>query len=140
MNVKTIWNSIQAAMCVIGGWLGWFLGGFDGLLYALVGFMAIDYCTGVLCAIAEKKLSSDIGRRGIAKKVAIFLIVGVAHIVDGVIGNGGIARASTIIFFLSNEGVSLLENACRLGLPVPPKLKDVLSQLHHGNRKDGGAE
>ena len=132
MEIKTIWYSIQTAITVIGGGLGWFLGGWDGLLYALVAFAAIDYGTGILCAIVEKKLSSRIGRRGIVKKVFIFLIVGVAHIVDSVLGNGGMVRTATILFFLSNEGISLLENACRVGLPVPHKLKDILSQLHRG--------
>jgi len=137
MELKTIWYAIQAALTVIGGGLSWFLGGCDALLYALAMFTAADYTSGVLCAIVEKKLSSEIGMRGIVKKVFIFLIVGVAHILDGVIGSEGIVRTATIVFFLSNEGVSLLENACRIGLPVPQKLKDVLSQLHHGKAKRG---
>jgi len=137
MYVKTIWAVLQTVLTTIGGWLGWFLGGWDGLLYALVVFVCIDYVTGILCAILEKKLSSEIGMRGIIKKVSIFLIVGVAHIVDSVIGNGGVVRMATIVFFISNEGLSLLENACRIGLPVPPKLREILSQLHHG-KKNGG--
>ena len=130
MKVKEIWNIIQTIVTIVGGWLGWFLGGWDGLLYALVVFVCIDYITGLLVAISEKKLSSEIGRKGIIRKVAIFLIVGIAHVVDGVIGNGGIVRTATLMFFISNEGLSVLENACRIGLPVPQKLKDILSQLH----------
>jgi len=140
METKTIWNAIQAALTIIGGGLSWFLGGCDALLYTLAAFMAADYTSGVLCAIIEKKLSSEIGRRGIIKKVFIFLIVGIAHILDGVIGSDGIVRTATIVFFLSNEGVSLLENACRIGLPVPQKLKDVLSQLHHGKSTRGESQ
>ena len=135
MEARTIWSVFQIVFAAVGGWIGWFLGGCDVILYALTAFMAIDYATGVLCAIVEKKLSSEIGLRGIIKKVSIFLIVGVAHIVDGVIGNGGIFRTATIVFFLSNEGLSLLENSCRIGLPIPPKLKEILSQLHNGKKK-----
>ena len=134
MDVKAVWIYLQTVMTAIGGWLGWFLGGWDGLLYALVAFVTIDYITGVLCAIVEKKLSSAIGMRGIVKKVRIFMIVGVAHILDSVIGSSGVVRTATLIFFMSNEGLSLLENACRIGLPVPPKLKEILSQLHHGKK------
>ena len=135
MDIKAIWNALRCGGVTISCLIVAFLGGWDGLIYALVAFMAIDYITGVLCAIAEKKLSSEVGMKGIIKKVSIFLIIGVAHIMDGVLGNGGIMRTATIIFFLSNEGLSLLENACRIGLPVPPKLKEVLSQLHHGKKK-----
>jgi len=136
MDVKTVWNAAQAAFCVIGGGLSWFLGGYDGLMYALVAFTVIDYGTGVLCAAFEKKLSSEVGMRGIVRKVLTFLLVGVAHIVDAqLIGNGGIVRTAVILFFLSNEGLSLLENSCRMGLPIPPKLKEILSQLHQGKKK-----
>ena len=115
----------------VGGWLGWFIGGCDGLLYALVVFVVVDYITGVMCAAADKELSSEVGFRGIAKKVLIFLLVGVANIIDvQVIGSGSVLRTAVIFFYLSNEGVSLLENAAHLGLPVPEKLKDILRQLH----------
>lgn len=115
----------------IGGWLGWFLGGIDGLLYALVAFVVIDYLTGVMCAIVDKKLSSAVGAKGICKKVLIFLLVGIGHLLDvSVIGTGSVLRTAIIFFYLSNEGVSLLENASRLGLPVPVTLKNVLIQLH----------
>ena len=129
--MKEFWNYIQLTFTAIGGWLGWFLGGCDGLLYALLAFVVIDYLTGVLCAIADQKLSSAVGFRGICKKIVIFVLVGVGHILDTqIIGSGSILRTAVIFFYLSNEGVSLLENASHLGLPIPTKVKDVLKQLH----------
>ena len=119
----------------IGAFLGWFLGGPDGFLYALIAFVAIDYLTGVMCAIADRKLSSEIGAKGIFKKVLIFVLVGVGHIIDSqVLGNDGAIRTAVIFFYLSNEGISILENAAHVGLPIPEKLKNVLEQLH--NRSD----
>ncbi|MBR4472646.1 MAG: phage holin family protein [Oscillospiraceae bacterium] len=135
--MKEFWNTIQLIFTAIGGWLGWFLGGCDGLLYALIAFVIIDYTTGVLCAISDHTLSSEVGFRGIARKVIIFLLVGVGHIIDTqVIGNGSILRTAVIFFYLSNEGVSLVENAAHLGLPVPEKLKAVLEQLHDRAEKE----
>lgn len=129
--MKEFWNTVQLVFAAVGGWLGWFIGGCDGLLYALVAFVVVDYITGVMCAVADKELSSEVGFRGIAKKVLIFLLVGVANIIDvQVIGSGSVLRTAVIFFYLSNEGVSLLENAAHLGLPVPEKLKDILRQLH----------
>ena len=129
--MKELWSMVQVAFAAIGGWLGYFLGGCDGLIIALVIFVAVDYLTGVLCAIADKKLSSEVGFRGIARKVLIFLLVGVANILDvEVIGTGSILRTAVIFFYLSNEGISLLENAAHLGLPIPSKLKAALEQLH----------
>ena len=128
--MKEFWNMIQFAFAVIGGWLGYFLGGCDGLLYALIAFVVIDYLTGVMCAINDKTLSSEVGFRGICRKVLIFLLVGIANILDvHVIGTGSVLRTA-VIFYISNEGVSLLENAAHLGLPVPQKIKAVLEQLH----------
>ena len=121
----------------IGGWLGYFLGGCDGLLIALVVFVAVDYVTGVMCAISDKKLSSEVGFKGICRKVLIFLLVGIANILDvQVIGTGSVLRTAVIFFYLSNEGVSLLENAAHLGLPVPEKMKDILAQLHDRAEKE----
>ena len=129
--MKEFWNTIQLVFAAVGGWLGYFLGGCDGLLYALIAFVAIDYITGVMCAISDKTLSSEVGFKGICRKVLIFLLVGIGHIVDAqVIGSGGVLRTAVIFFYLSNEGVSLIENAAHLGLPVPDKLKAVLEQLH----------
>lgn len=129
--MKEFWNVIQMVFSAIGGWLGWFLGGCDGLLIALVVFVVIDYVTGVMCAVSDKKLSSEVGFKGICRKVLIFLLVGIANILDvQVIGTGSVLRTAVIFFYLSNEGVSLLENAAHLGLPVPEKMKDILAQLH----------
>lgn len=129
--MKEFWNTIQLIFTSIGGWLGYFLGGWDGLLYALIAFVVIDYLTGVMCAINDKTLSSEVGFKGICRKVLIFLLVGIAHILDvNVIGSGSVLRTAVIFFYISNEGVSLLENAAHLGLPVPEKIKVVLEQLH----------
>lgn len=129
--MKEFWNLIQFVFTAVGGWLGYFLGGCDGLIIALVVFVAVDYLTGVMCAISDKKLSSEVGFQGICRKVLIFLLVGIAHILDAqVIGTGSVLRTAVIFFYLSNEGVSLLENAAHLGLPVPEKMKDILAQLH----------
>ena len=138
MEAKTVWAGAQCVFAAVGGGLGWFLGGWDGLLYALVAFVTADYVAGCCCAIVEKKLSSEVGVRGIVKKVMLFLLVGIANIVDvHLIGGGSAVRSATIFFFISNEGLSLLENACRIGLPMPPKLKEVLSQLHGGKKARG---
>ena len=135
--MKEVWNTIQMVIAGIGGWLGYFLGGCDGLLFALMAFVVIDYITGVMCAINDRKLSSEVGFRGICRKVLIFLLVGIGHIVDAqVIGTGSVLRTAVIFFYLSNEGVSLIENAAHLGLPVPDKLKAVLEQLHDRSEKE----
>lgn len=129
--MKEFWNYVQAAFTAVGGWLGWFLGGCDGLIIALAVFAVLDYITGLMCAVADKKLSSSVGFKGICRKVLIFALVGVGHILDTqVIGTGSILRTAIIFFYLSNEGISLIENAAHLGLPIPEKLKTVLEQLH----------
>lgn len=129
--MKAFWNGIQAVITALGGWIGYFLGGCDGLLIALVVFVVADYVTGVMCAIVDKTLSSEIGFKGICRKVLIFVLVGVSNILDvQVIGTGSVLRTAVVFFYLSNEGVSLLENAGHLGLPIPEKLKLVLKQLH----------
>lgn len=129
--MKEFWNTIQLIFAAIGGWLGYFLGGCDGLLYALVVFVVVDYITGVMCAINDKTLSSAVGFKGICRKVLIFLLVGIANILDvQVIGTGSVLRTAVIFFYISNEGISLLENAGHLGLPIPEKIKVVLEQLH----------
>lgn len=139
--MKEIWTYLQMAFAAIGGWLGWFFGGLDGFLYALITFVVVDYITGVMVAIIDKRLSSDIGARGIFKKVLIFTLVGVAHIIDSrIIGDGSVIRTAVIFFYLSNEGISIIENASIIGLPVPQKLKDVLAQLNGKAEEDKANE
>lgn len=135
--MKEFWNTIQLIFAGVGGWLGYFLGGCDGLLYALIAFVDIDYITGVMCAISNHTLSSEVGFKGICRKVLIFLLVGIANILDiQVIGSGSALRTAVIFFYISNEGVSLLENAAHLGLPIPEKIKVVLEQLHDRSTKE----
>ena len=125
----------------MGGWLGYFLGGCDGLLYALLAFVVLDDITGIMCAIAHKKLSSAVGFKGICRKVLIFALVGVGHLLDTqVIGSGSVLRTAVIFFYLSNEGLSLVENAAYLGLPIPGKLHKVLEQLHDRAEKEDEKE
>lgn len=135
--MKEFWNTIQLIFTAVGGWLGYFLGGCDGLLYALIAFVVIDYITGVMCAIINRELSSAVGFKGIFRKVLIFLLVGIANVIDvQVIGTGAVLRTAVIFFYISNEGVSLLENAGHLGLPIPEKIKTVLEQLHDRAEKE----
>ena len=139
--MKEFWNTLQLAFTVVGGWLGYFLGGCDGLILALLLFVVTDYITGVMCAAVDKKLSSSVGFKGIFRKVLIFMLVGIANIIDfQVIKQGSVIRTAVIFFYLSNEGLSLIENAAHLGLPVPEKLKNVLEQLHNKDRKDNTHE
>ena len=129
--MKNVIYTLQLIFTAIGGYIGWFLGGFDGLLYALVAFVIIDYITGVMVAVLEKKLSSSIGFKGIFKKVLIFTFVGIGHIVDiYILQNGSAIRTAVIFFYLSNEGLSIVENAAKIGLPVPENLKKVFTELN----------
>lgn len=129
--MKDVLHTLQFIFTAIGGYIGWFLGGFDGLLYALVAFVTIDYITGIMVAILEKKLSSSIGFKGIFKKVLIFTFVGIGHIVDiYILQNGSAIRTAVIFFYLSNEGLSIVENAAKIGLPVPENLKKVFTELN----------
>ena len=140
-SIDIVWAKIQMAVAAIGGWLGYFLGGMDGLMIALIVFMALDYITGLMCAMIDKKLSSAVGFKGICKKVLILLLVGVANIVDvHVVGTGSALRGAVVCFYLSNEGLSLLENAAYIGLPVPEKLRAVLVQLHNRDDKTDTTE
>ena len=134
-SIDLVWTKVQIAITALGGWLGYFLGGMDGLMIALIVMMTLDYISGVMCAIIDKKLSSAVGFKGICKKVFILMLVGVAHIIDlHVVGTGSALRGAVICFYMSNEGLSLLENAAHIGLPIPDKLRDILTQLHDKER------
>ena len=140
--MKQIWSWFLLAITAIGGGLGYFLGGMDGLVYALIACVVLDWVTGLMCAVVEKKLSSEVGFRGIFKKVLIFAMVAVGHMADmyvigpaGTVGDHSAIRTAVILFYLSNEGLSLFENSARLGLPIPEKLKSILAQLH--GKSDG---
>lgn len=135
--MREMWGLIQIVFAALGGWLGLFLGGWDGALYALITFITIDYITGVMCAIVDRKLSSEVGFRGICRKMLILALVGVGSILDKqVIGSGDVIRMAVIFYYLSNEGVSILENAAKLDLPIPEKLKNVLEQLKEEDKNE----
>ena len=137
-SIDLIWTKIQIAITAIGGWLGYFLGGIDGMLIALLVLMTLDYITGVMCAIVDKRLSSAVGFKGIMKKCVVLMLVGVANIIDvHVVGTGSALRGAVICFYMSNEGLSLLENAAYIGLPIPDKLREILEQLHDRDKQEG---
>lgn len=140
--MKEFWNTIKPSFFMtVKRWLDWFLGSHDNLLYALVAFVVVDYATSVMCAATDKKLSSKIGFKSIEKKILIFLLVGIANILDvQVIGTGNVLRTAIIFFYISNEGMNLLENAAYLDLPIPKKLKAVLEQLHDKAETDKSKE
>ncbi len=111
--------------------------GCDGLLMTLVLFVIVDYITGVMCAAADHVLSSAVGFKGICRKVLIFMLVGIANVMDvEILKSGCVLRTAVIFFYLSNEGISLMENATHLGLPIPEKLRDVLEQLHDRSERE----
>ncbi len=128
-------NFIKGVFTAIGGYLGYVLGGHDSFLYALIAFVVIDYITGVMLAIIRKEVSSSIGFKGIFKKIMVFLMVAIGHTIDAyLIGNGGAIRTAVIFFYISNEGISILENSANIGLPIPEKLKEILVQLKDENK------
>ena len=129
--MREVWIGAQTIFAAIGGFIGWYIGGLDEFIYILLIFMTVDYITGVMCAVLDKKLSSQVGYRGLFKKALILVVVGIGHVIDNsVIGAGEIVRTTVICFYISNEGMSFLENAAQIGLPIPKKLKGILLQLH----------
>ena len=141
ISLQEMWLRIKLIISLLGGAISGLVGGMDGLMTVLLACMVIDYLTGVMHAILERQLSSAVGFKGICKKVLIFVMVGAAHLLDiHILGATGALRSAVICFYLSNEGVSMLENAARIGLPIPEALRDVLSQLHQKEetvREDG---
>lgn len=136
--MKNILNTLQFIFTALGGYIGWFLGGVDGFMYALITFVVIDYVTGLMVAVLERKLSSEVGFRGIFKKVLIFAFVGIGNIIDVyLLKNGSAIRIAVIFFYFSNEGISIIENSAKIGLPIPQKLKDILEQLNKEEKSNG---
>jgi toxin secretion/phage lysis holin len=127
--------AIKSSFSLIGGLLGVLFGGLDGFLITLLVFMLLDYLSGVILAIYQKKLSSKIGFKGILKKVMILILVAVGTMLDNfILLDGAFIRTLVIFFYIANEGISLLENAALLGLPIPEKLKEVLAQLKESDK------
>lgn len=134
-GVSAVKFTFSALVAGVFGYFTSFLGGFDTLLSTLLVLIAVDYLTGVICAAYEKKLSSEIGFKGIIKKILMILIVGVAVTLQRILPQGVPLREITILFFICNEGLSVLENTARI-IPLPQKLKDVLLQLKEESEKD----
>lgn len=131
---------ISAAKLVLGGIIAavsGFIGGMDGIMYALIAFITIDYATGVAVAVKEKKLSSEVGFWGLVRKVCILALVGVAHYIDCyVMQSGDVIRTVTAMYYIGNEGISILENCGNLGLPLPPKLMAMMVQIKEGKGEE----
>ena len=131
---KEKWKMGRAVFAVVGGWIGWFLGGIDGLMYALIAFILVDYITGVTAAAVKRELSSEVGAKGIAKKVGELLLVGIGNVLDQqILKQGAAMRTLVIFFYVANEGLSILENLGRIGVPIPKPLKDFLKKLKDDN-------
>lgn len=133
---EKVFNWLSVAIGLIGGYLAKILGGYDMLLMTIVWLVILDYVTGILKAIYNKKLSSSIGYKGIIKKIMIFVVIALACVMQQMLGDGIPLREVTITFFVANEAISLLENAAEL-IPIPEKLKTVLLQLRDNNSKGG---
>jgi toxin secretion/phage lysis holin len=131
----------KAGITIVGGLIGAFLGGFDGVLIALLVFIGIDIATGILRAIYQKQLNSKVSWKGMCKKVTIILLVGMGWIIDlYVVKSGGIVRTAIIFFYIANEGISILENVAQMGMPIPKKVKDVLEQIRKKAGEDSDDE
>ena len=139
--MQNVIDKIELTFAALDGFLGWFFGDLDGFLYALIIFVVMDYFTGILAAGVKKELSSAVGFKGIAKKVCIFVLVGIANILDTQVLQKGTAICTAVIFFyLANEGISILENSAAIGIPIPAKLRDMLIQLSDEKKLPGKDE
>lgn len=128
--------AVKAITALIGGVLGFLFGQLNGLFWAIIAMMVLDYISGVLIAVTQKKISSEVGAKGIAKKVFILLLTAVGHIIDTqVIKQGAVVMSAVQLFFIANEGISIVENAAILGLPVPKKLREVLEQIRKSSEE-----
>ena len=134
MRSDTIIKTVSGA---IGAIIGFLFGEITGLFIAIIALMALDYVTGILCGIAAKALSSEVGFKGLVKKLMVLVIIAVGHLVDTyIIGTGSALMTAVILFFAANEGISIIENAAKLGMPVPKKLRDILEQLKEDDNND----
>jgi len=137
MKVQLAWKAFLAFFSAFGAFMGWFLGGLDGLIYVLLTLAVCDYITGFVAAFTRKELSSEVGAKGIVKKVVMFTIVGVGHLIDAyMLGNGTALRTAVVFWYIANEGLSLIENAINLNVPVPKVLKDALIQIKKKSESD----
>ena len=135
--MDNIIDAIKSACAAVGALIGVFIGGADGLIFTLLAFMIIDYLTGVMCAVSDHKLNSAVGFKGLCRKVIILALVGVGNLIDThVIKSGAVIRTAVIFFYLANEGISIIENAAKLGLPIPRKLRMILEQLQERSEGD----
>ena len=130
VEMSVVWLSIKILIGAFGGFLGWYVGGMDNLVFGLIVFITIDYVTGIIKGYIKKQVSSRIGAVGIIKKLAILILVGMGHVIDLMLEDGSTVRTATALFFLANEGLSILENAAQLGLPIPKEIKDKLLIMH----------
>ena len=133
--MENVLTFIKAMFATVGGWIGYFLGDIDGLVMTLLAFIVIDYATGIMCAISTHTLSSEIGFKGLAKKAFILLIVGMAHLLDVRFQHGDVLRGAVCLFYLANEGISILENANVLGLPLPKGMKKIFEKMKDESEK-----
>ena len=132
---------IDTFFSVIGASIAYFFGDMDGFIHALIAFVILDYITGILAAIVRHELSSNVGFNGIARKITIFIIVGVAHVVDReLLGGTALLRDAVLFFYLANEGLSILENAVEIGIPIPDIIKDKLLQFHNKSKQQKSEE
>ena len=124
-------DTLHYLSSILGALLGWMFGQLDGFMYALIVFVATDYITGVMAAAVEKRLSSEVGFKGICRKITIFLLVALANIIDvNIIKSGSVARTAVVFFYISNEGLSIVENAAILGLEIPDWFRQMLKRIN----------